>query len=524
MLVLILAVLVPSCIHAADFSVKYGKEVNGKFVNSYSVWNRKASSGQTVSTPKVSDRSDGTRCYWIIDNQKGAACEIECGDKFKVTRSVNMYAVWKRPKASYKAGEFCIRYGKAVNGKFSNVHETWNRNANLNQVIKLPSMHDRDDGTRCCWLVNNKAGTEIVGGRTYVVRGDTDFYVVWKKIFSVKYLTPDGKSELPDLRITACDGEKITLPSLKNKDTAVFSGWKLVGSSTVYKAGAAFTITKSVSFQAVFKTCKKAVLKDQSGKVYKEILLTGGEEFPSVWLSGTKTLQGWSRTAGKTNNPEFLEEDTIPDANATYYMVVYDSATENEPDYVRESTKYGMVYFVGDSRINRINISFGKSMKTAAFIGAEGKGYAWLTGKDGGYDQLVKRLGNSSGKRAVVFCLGVNDLKNIKLYISFYKEKAQELKKYGCDLYIMSVNPFCREQRNHYIGSSGTYKTSQKDLKVFNNAAKTELSGLYTYIDVCSFLRKNGWATSDFKGISDGLHYSGATNKKIINKTMELIG
>ena len=266
-----------------------------------------------------------------------------------------------------------------------------------------------------------------------------------------------------------------------------------------------------------------------SGQVCKICAVDGKSvRFPSIAYPDGRTCIGWSLKKGTCQAPQYLEEDIIPARSATYYAVEADSSkgSDTASSGVRETSKYTYAYLVGDSRIWLGQYYMGKEFKKTRLLCKSDSGYAWLS--ETGYSMLLKwiRRDNklSTGRKAVVFCHGINDMENINSYISFYRSKAKELKKLGCDLYVLSANPFNHSQSAYWqhvnINKPGYTETrTQAQLKTFNKKLREELAGIYKYIDTNSYLRKTGWDTySIYSHTSDGLHYSKAVTRRIFDR------
>ena len=270
-------------------------------------------------------------------------------------------------------------------------------------------------------------------------------------------------------------------------------------------------------------------LRYNNGKAYKTIVADGKTAvFPTVGLNN-KTLQGWSTKKGRKCNPRYMEGDVIPNKSAVYYMVVAKTPAKQKPASsltVTESKKYARTYFVGDSRLELFNIKAGKNLKKTKIIAKCGSGYSWL--KNTAYNRLIRKIKTDNKKtkkrEAVIFCHGINDMRNQSRYMAFYKSKAKELKSLGCDLYVMSVNPFCQGQIEYFHRNENySKKRTYKKLRKFNEALK----GLknYTYIDIYSYLVKTGWPTSGYTSSHkpDGLHYTSDTTARILSRANRLM-
>jgi hypothetical protein len=167
---------------------------------------------------------------------------------------------------------------------------------------------------------------------------------------------------------------------------------------------------------------------------------------------------------------------------------------------------------IGDSRFYK-TVSAGITADNVTFIAKSGMGYDWLYSE--AHDAIMKEL-LDGGKIAIVFNLGVNDLKNIDQYIKFMNEDILNL-VYGenCDLYYMSVNPVY----DKLLRSRGTgYKTRRTALvEQFNKKLKANLDKKYTYIDMYKYLTKR-YSRSQLT--VDGLHYKTEFSQLIFNRCM----
>ncbi len=50
---------------------------------------------------------------------------------------------------------------------------------------------------------------------------------------------------------------------------------------------------------------------------------SGNATFPAVNLNSANMCLGWSRTKGKTTDPEYKAGDKIPTKTGNYYMVIF---------------------------------------------------------------------------------------------------------------------------------------------------------------------------------------------------------
>lgn len=263
------------------------------------------------------------------------------------------------------------------------------------------------------------------------------------------------------------------------------------------------------------------------GKVYKTIKITSDSEFPALAYKGGYTFQGWALKKGLDRGAKYQEGQAIPDGNATYYPVIMANAKESAADPIVEAKKHSYVYLVGDSRMAYASKQFGKKLKKTRFIAKSGKGYAWFAAQ-GGYDELIEKIekdGKTKKKKAVVFLLGVNDMQNLDLYLSTYRDIAPNLRALNCDLYVASVNPFSARQREtykHAAGNSQYVERRRYEQKAAFNKAMKKLDG-YQYVDVSKRLFKIGFCYV-MRETPDGLHYTKTTNQKILSYVLKTVG
>ena len=353
-----------------------------------------------------------------------------------------------------------------------------------------------------------------------------------KASYTVQFWSQGGGSEYSGYRKTVYDGDSITLPQRSDSSAYRFLGWSEKKSSLEpqYTPGSSLTVHKNITLYAVcVKNANVVQLRYNDGKAYKTIVVDGKTDvFPSVAFKN-KTLQGWSTKKGRKCNPQYMEGDIIPKRTAVYYMVVATTPSKQKPVSslnVTDSRKYAYTYFVGDSRMAHYKIKAGKTLKNTKIIAKSGSGYNWLTGT--AYPKLIQKIKKDNKvtkkRKAVIFCHGINDLTRKDKYTAFYRSKAKELKALGCDLYVMSVNPYCSKQTEYYRRNENyTEKRTYSKLRDFNTALKGLRS--YTYIDIYSYLIKTGWPTASLghPDRPDGLHYTLETTERIISRANKLM-
>lgn len=193
---------------------------------------------------------------------------------------------------------------------------------------------------------------------------------------------------------------------------------------------------------------------------------------------------------------------------------------------VSRTKKYQRVFMVGDSRTMYMKKHVGERVRKTTFIYKNGGGLTWL--KQHGYRRLLKsvrkhrKYAKKTGKpMAVVLNFGVNNLTMAGRYVPYYRSIAPELKKLGCRLFIMSVNPYdpvkARANRYHTLPASSSAVVS------FNRTLKSGTEKYYTWINTYDYLMKTGWVTGGGIPGGDGLHYMKPTSEKIYNYMIRAI-
>ena len=296
------------------------------------------------------------------------------------------------------------------------------------------------------------------------------------------------------------------------------------------------TIAATLAFILAGAVCAfgsgTATLKTREGKAYASVQADGKNVFPSVALGGRMTLQGWSLSEGKKRNPEFMEGDVIPSGTRTYYMVACEPSDFPENPTLHDAKNHSYVYIVGDSRTGGMRVN-ARELERTRFVCKGGMGYDWLVSD--GYRVLVERIkkdpNEKNRKKAVVFALGVNDMQNVSKYVAFYKAKAAELKRLGCDLYFSSITPFCVAGRQNWYRTKDdknpkyTEKRTQALKKTFNKTMRKELEGTYGYIYSDAYLTRTGWPTWDRTSqMADNLHYPANISRKHLNFILRSVG
>lgn len=163
----------------------------------------------------------------------------------------------------------------------------------------------------------------------------------------------------------------------------------------------------------------------------------------------------------------------------------------------------GDYIFVGDSRM----VGMQKAIAPAdtLYIAKVGEGYSWLKSTAG---VKLKYYLKANPNVKVVLALGVNDLGNVKSYISYYKKLIKNFPK--TKFYILSVNPV------------DDAKVAKRGYKVKNSAINSFNKKMYVafrsrYVNTYKEMKADGF------GSRDGLHYLEADYIKLYRSIVEKI-
>ena len=141
------------------------------------------------------------------------------------------------------------------------------------------------------------------------------------------------------------------------------------------------------------------------------------------------------------------------------------------------------IIFVGDSRTigmdKVVKFSSNDNIHTVAKVG---KGYQWLISE--GITQIESIESDTTKNYVEVYLLGINDLKNVDKYTTWYQERAKEH-----NIILVSVNPV------ENYGKISNYTISNFNAELID----TEIA----YIDTNTLMQD-----IPFKKTVDGLHYN----------------
>ena len=406
------------------------------------------------------------------------------------------------------------------NGVVSNdTFRKWTRTVTKGSYIQLPTVNR--SGYKCVWV--EKSGTKelkYATGRNVRITKNTKFCLRYYKLYTVRYYTMNGSKEYTSLREQGYQGQVLTFPLHPTATGYKFLGWSTsINGKTVKKEGDSLRVTGNMKFYIVGKKITGVNLRKYDGTVWKVVDTSSrSATFPAVNLNSANMCLGWSRTKGKTTNPEYKAGDKIPTRTGNYYMVVFFSKQDRAPASIIKPTKHQMVYFVGDSRTVGLQLALGNSAPSNVdFVCKGNQGLDWF--RQTGYRELLRKLSKQSRKtkKAVIINLGVNDMSNINTYVVYMRKVSENLKQnYNCDMYYLSVNPV----NSAMIRSYGAGTRTEAQVAAFNKTIYKKLcSGsdrAFIYINTCTNLQKYGWSSNRYDaGIYDGLHYSVETTLRI---------
>lgn len=159
--------------------------------------------------------------------------------------------------------------------------------------------------------------------------------------------------------------------------------------------------------------------------------------------------------------------------------------------------------FVGDSRTAGMRDAVNNR---DTYIAQWGKGYEWFA--DAGVRKLQRVL-DKNPYSAVIFNLGVNDLKNAELYVGIYERLIRQYPKVR--FYFMSVNPV----EEGFLHESGFSQRENAVIEGFNQRMEQVFGG--RYIDSYHWLLEKGYLREQPGGYGtiDGLHYTDTLYRKL---------
>lgn len=514
---------------------------NGTSTSKMKALKMTVAAGKKVRLPSVPSAFGYASLGWSTKKNASTA-KYSAGKVITVKRNLKFYAV--RKKIATSKVVFCNNAGVST----LSVYKKLNQRVETGTSIKLPELPKFTGYQSVGWATTKGSTTaQYQAGDSVKITANTRFYAVYKKavMYTVTFYLNNGRSTSAyrKLQVSTESGSSITLPSVPQRDGYVGLGWTTTKgtSKSVQKVGSKYKVTQNISFYAVQEAGVTISLCKNDGTLYRKISVGKGDylSLPAVANTTGYTFLGWSRTKGRTVNPEYEAGGRIRvNGNVTLYAVVFDRNTE--PDLTQTDMtqvdlwkrKYKQIIFVGDSRTERMQTTLNKAFGSSStvtwnveFVAKSGMGLDWLKGE--GTTSLlnvVNKNYSTQSPTAVIFNLGVNDLSNASSYVTYMKTLATTLKKKNCKLFYMSVNP----GNSKTMENAGHQARSEASVRQFNNTIRAQLAGTYTFIDTYTWLMQTGYSTNASKSgtdnkVDDGLHYTTKTYKRIFYHCLEYL-
>lgn len=484
-----------------------------------------------IAMPELPEKKGFDSVGWALT--KGAdTAKYKAGARVKIKRNVRFYAVYQKTK--YSTMQFYT-----ANGGFEySALKASVKQGSWQKVPKLPARSGYDSIGWSASKVADKA--EYKPGDSVKVTGNIKFYAVYKKIeyCTLRFYTANEGHEYTELRIRVKKGSWQKLPQLPRRLNYQAVGWgtkKVPGESDAKAAGSSVRVAQDMKFYGCWKAAKTVQFYYRDGsKEYMSLRadVTGSSIIlPTAFSPKGYTFLGWSTKPNQTSYPQYQmgRRMTVTKSMKLYAVCMKKPMTGTGVSELKTSQKYDKVFFIGDSRTYelkcRLEDQLGKGTAEEQLhikLFCKGKmGIEWF---EENRDEFVSSIKAQEGKKAVVFNLGVNDLRynydsltaSIENYVCEMEALAETLKSDDCDMYFMSVNPLNEKELVSSNYGAVSWKRTAKWVQDFNYSVRTRLSE-YTYIDVYNYLINTGFETRD------GLHYSNATYDKIYNKVIEVI-
>lgn len=188
---------------------------------------------ETIHMPAAPTKDGHRFLGWYTTDENNL---MQPDDLFNVTDSVTINAKWI---AQYKY-HFDNNDGNAYEGADTIVDE------NTEITIEL-------EPSRPGYVFKGWSDGEQIyqPGASYTITANVVFEAIWVELFTYEYNDGIPADEDPNYQApTAEDGEVLTLKSAPVKEGYVFKGWKV--GEQLYDAGASYTITADVVFEAVW--------------------------------------------------------------------------------------------------------------------------------------------------------------------------------------------------------------------------------------------------------------------------------
>ncbi len=504
-----------------------------------------AKRGSTIKLRQIPALNNYRTLGWGL-KKKTTSPAYQPGESITLNGNLNLYA-------SYKYLKYSVKFTNNDGTSKERVFTTLNTRAASGDYLELPEVPDGSPLVAVGWSTEkNSTSASYKAGAKVKVAKNTTFYAVYRQaqVFNVSFRDKDG-SAFADLEKDVTEGGTLTLPEVPSKSGYIAKGWKIRinGKVLKYDAGTSLKVSGNYKFYADYAENTQLVLHYNNGKTFLAIDVAKGTKYalPSMENPSGYTFMGWTGTKGVTLCPtrplsNYYEAGMKVTVKSTLHLYAVLMKRSEEGSVVNgqlygsgspDTSAYKEIIFVGDSRTFRLEKTLIRQITEAklkdrnvTFIARNGKGLSWF--KEEGYkalkNDLNKQDASDTRPTAVIMNLGVNDLGAYNEYVSYMKQIAPALKEKNCELFYMSVNPI----NSVMIEKKGFSRRQEWQIRKFNSAIKSGLSGTYRFIDVYSWLMQTGFSTNRGAGgydigDDDGLHYSVNTYKRIYLRCLQFL-
>ena len=456
--------------------------------------------------------------------------------------------------AKYVYLPYTVKFTDNSGKSTSSLYKNLNLKTAAGESITLPELPAVKNMIALGWSTTaNDTVARAKAGEKVRITANTTYYAVYRAPQKKTVMFCDTNGSTPQafiaLKTTVTEGSSIMLPDIPEKEGYFPVCWRLNVNGTIrtYDAGTKIFVRGNYRFYAFYKQRVQIILHYNDGQVYKTEFSGKGLEYtlPSMENPSGYTFMGWGTKSGITlsqSRPRktYYEPDTSVVVNGTSHFYAILMKRSEEPNLSKDqlqgssspdTSAYKRIIFVGDSRTTRLKLFLTKrgidfSSKKVSFVQKGGSSIEWL--ESTGYKQILDIIAKDGTKdtrpTAIIFNSGINGLNDYGEYVSFYKKIAPELREKNCRLYIMSINPI----NSVMIEKMNFIRRQPSQLRTFNEYLRTNLSGLYTYIDTYTWLMQTGFSTdrgdSGYDtGVDDGLHYTLRTYQRIYFRCLQFL-
>ena len=307
--------------------------------------------GESLILPNVPDESAPNMWKLEKDEKLGDAISLKGGDILTLKKSESWNIFLKEGVLNFYMPKKCTvsLYNNSGTGIFSNgtlkVYET--------KKVILPDMPSSKYINYGWTDIKKGSDAKYALNSEFTVTDDTDFYIVRRTVFQVKFMNNTGASNstFAGLNQKIGKGLTITMPSVPAKAGYQSLGWSKSkkASKADYQVNQKITVSKSLNLYAVYKKLPyKVAFNNNSGtstsKVYTSLTMYAGKNqkvtLPQVPKAKGYVNLGWTTVKGETE-PEYSAGETIKIKKSTQFFAVR-----------RKSNYYTISYYLGNGKTN----------------------------------------------------------------------------------------------------------------------------------------------------------------------------